>query len=315
MAKVILESQMRLHGLIARAIDNLNKLGRENITKGAVQSRLKLLDDNWEKFVKGDSDLYAGSLQESDKTHPYFTSDVYSLCEEAFLSAKTDFLDKLELLSQVNSARSRAELSDSIASTSGGRYSALPKITLPKFSGKYSEWRPFCDLFKSMVGDNNELRPVEKLQYLKTSLVGDAANHLANIPTTDDNFQPAWNKLIAKYDNKRALVNAQLDVLFGLQPLKRKDSRELENLRAAVSGVLEALRALGGHIETWDFFLVYFVCRKLDSDTHEAWELQIAGNRTLRSTKSLIFFWQVERVPSKQLMQENQYSRKRRRRL
>ena len=170
------------------------------------------------------------------------------------MSARTDFLDKLDLLAQVNSARSRAELSDSIASTSDGRYSALPKITLPKFSGKYSEWRPFCDLFKSMVGDNNELRPVEKLQYLKTSLVGDAANHLANIPTTDDNFQPAWNKLTAKCDNKRALVNAQLDVLFGLQPLTRKDSRELENLRAAVSGVFEALRALGGHIETWDFF-------------------------------------------------------------
>lgn len=42
--------QGELHGRIARAVENLKKMGQANITLGAVQSRIANLDKNWEKF-------------------------------------------------------------------------------------------------------------------------------------------------------------------------------------------------------------------------------------------------------------------------
>ena len=191
MAQAIIESQMRIYGLISRALENLNKLGRDNITRGAVQSRLNLLDSNWSKFEQGNTDLYSRELSSADGGHAYFTEDVFSACEEAFLTAKAAFLDKLEDFAAQRSSGISSTRSGAATSTSSTHHASLPKIELPTFSGKYSEWSAFCDLFQSMVGDNSDLRPVTKLHYLKTHLTGEAARSLSRNPTTDDNYERA----------------------------------------------------------------------------------------------------------------------------
>ena len=61
--------QMRLYGFIARAVENLKKLGRDKITRGAIQSRLDNLESNWEKFQRADGDLYSEELSDSVKDH------------------------------------------------------------------------------------------------------------------------------------------------------------------------------------------------------------------------------------------------------
>ena len=47
--------------------------------------------------------------------------------------------------------------------------SALPRIKLPSFSGDYQAWRPFHDLFTSLIKDNADLTTVEKMHYLSGS--------------------------------------------------------------------------------------------------------------------------------------------------
>jgi len=134
-------------------------------------------------------------------------------------------------------------------------------------------------MFLSLVGKNDSLPAVEKLHHLKCSLSGEAAKLVSAIPVTEENHERAWAKHKLRYENKRALVNAQVDTLFTIKPLTKKSARELDQLRSTVNDVLEALRALGGAIQHWDFFLVYFVCHRLDRDTHEALELHL-GNST-----------------------------------
>ncbi|XP_011687026.1 PREDICTED: uncharacterized protein LOC105449469 [Wasmannia auropunctata] len=85
---------------------------------------------------------------------------------------------------------------------------ALPKIALPKFAGEYHAWLTFRDLFKSMVSLNPDIRPVEKLHYLKTHISGDAARLISNFTITADNYASAWGALCARYDNKRLLVHS-----------------------------------------------------------------------------------------------------------
>ncbi|EZA57979.1 hypothetical protein X777_02026 [Ooceraea biroi] len=101
----------------------------------------------------------------------YFSADLYDKCEEAYFSAKT------ELLTLKDNYPDPAELAvnTSLNASTTNNTRALPKITLPKFSGEYQEWRTFHDLFTSMVVDNPHLAAVEKLHYLKSHITGEAA--------------------------------------------------------------------------------------------------------------------------------------------
>lgn len=52
----------------------------------------------------------------------------------------------------------------------------LPKIDLPKFSGDYGDWFPFQDVFNTMINENPQLSNIQKFQYLKSSVTGEAAD-------------------------------------------------------------------------------------------------------------------------------------------
>jgi len=108
--------------------------------------------------------------------------------------------------------------------------SRLPRIDLPKFDGTPSKWLSFKDLFNSLVTENPTLSAVEKFQYLKTSVIGSAAHLLSNTALTADNFQRAWEALIAFYENKRLLVNAALHSLLSLKRMSGESATEMEQL-------------------------------------------------------------------------------------
>ena len=64
----------------------------------------------------------------------------------------------------------------------------LPAIKIPSFDGDFLNWFQFKDLFISVVKNKLHISNIQKLQYLKDALVGDAANVLDNIATTDAKF-------------------------------------------------------------------------------------------------------------------------------
>lgn len=78
-----------------------------------------------------------------------------------------------------------------------------------------------------MIGTNVALSNVEKMHYLKTSLTGDAAKLIINIPVSEDTFSIAWEALVQHYENKRVLISSQLDKLFTIKRIKNKSSQEL----------------------------------------------------------------------------------------
>lgn len=50
----------------------------------------------------------------------------------------------------------------------------LPKIEIPKFSGNFTTWPNFRELFTKIIDSKIGLSGAEKLQYLKSSLIGAA---------------------------------------------------------------------------------------------------------------------------------------------
>ncbi|KYN17844.1 hypothetical protein ALC57_09837 [Trachymyrmex cornetzi] len=152
----------------------------------------------------------------------------------------------------------------------------LPRIDIPKFSGNPEDWLSFKDLFTSLVIAIRSLSSVEKLQYLKTSLVGTAAQLLRNMSVTGDNFQRAWDALIAFYENKRMLVNTALNSL-SLKRMTKELAGELERLYTSIMQIYRSLENLQRPVSHWDDFLIFIAVQRLDSETVKTWE-QLLGS-------------------------------------
>ena len=69
----------------------------------------------------------------------------------------------------------------------------LPKLNVPTFSGEFSNWLSFKDLFQASVIKVDGLSNGENLQLLKFHVCGEAAELIKTIQTTDANFEIAGN--------------------------------------------------------------------------------------------------------------------------
>ena len=65
----------------------------------------------------------------------------------------------------------------------------LPKLQLPTFTGSYTEWTSFFDLFKAAKDSNTQLTNCEKLNYLKACVKVDAAKLISLFSITDYNME------------------------------------------------------------------------------------------------------------------------------
>ncbi|XP_024877238.1 uncharacterized protein LOC112458058, partial [Temnothorax curvispinosus] len=169
-------------------------------------------------------------------------------------------------------------LSNEIPSTSGYPYSRLPRIKIPTFDGNPAKWLEYRDLFASMVVSTS-LNPVEKLQYLKTSLTGTASQLIQNTALTTENFSKTWESLVSFYDNNRLQINTALDSLFNLKPITKESSVELELLYTTVLQIHSTLETLQQPVETWDVIFVQLTVLKLDSESIKAWENTLGNHK------------------------------------
>lgn len=128
----------------------------------------------------------------------------------------------------------------------------LPTITLPKFDGKYEEWLSFEDSFKTLVHDNVKIPTVQKFNYLKSCLIGNAAQVIHSLTTTAENYEIAWNLLREGYSNKRIIIQNHVKALFELQVMLKESASGLSTLLDTALRHIHALQNLGQAMDGWD---------------------------------------------------------------
>ncbi|XP_029167976.1 uncharacterized protein LOC114938272 [Nylanderia fulva] len=271
--EALLDRQHELFGLIARACENLQKLGPSKTTRGAVQSRLTILKANWEKFQAQHENLYKLKSSELKKLD-YIVDKIYEQCEEKFAEAQGTMLTILDSFAPPQQNTS-AEISMNSSSASHSR--RLPRIDLPKFNGEYSQWNHFRDLFASMINANTDLSAVEKLHYLKMSLSDEPATLLKGVEISSEGFNRAWDTLIDRYDNKRILIEAQLSALFSIRKAKSECASEVKRLLCELKEAIGALATLGCPVHHWDIILIFMTVRKLDVESVKEWEKSLGA--------------------------------------
>ncbi|XP_036150702.1 uncharacterized protein LOC118648495 [Monomorium pharaonis] len=216
--------------------------------------------------------------------HDYFTKGAQLEETMLHLAAK-------RTISRLRNALTVTPAQPTTASTSSATHdSHLPDISLPKFSGVYSDWPEYRDLFGSMIINNERLTPVEKLHYLRVSLEGAPAKHISGYPMAADSFHPSWEALKDKYENKRLLITSYLDRIFdGSGPIQRK-AEQLTTLIDTVQESLTSINSLGLPVDLGDAILVHHVIKKLDRVTREQWETKIGAERSYPRFEQLVTF-------------------------
>lgn len=258
---------------ISKFITNTNKTGKANQTPGFFQARIQLLNKYWNTF----SDNHRNIVKhpEAKEAAKYISDEYFDEIEVVYADTLGFLLDAVtptqqapgpdhEGLAEVHVPQQRHE----------NVHIKLPPIAIPKFSGDYSTWTSFFDLFDALVVKNPTLSNVNKLHHLKASLSGEAELVLRKYAIEDRNFEPAWKHLQGRFDNKRLLVNSHFAKLL-LQQKVSSSAAAIRHLHDVSSEAITSIQSLLDDNLQFSSLLIYILTQKLDKHTVQAWEESI----------------------------------------
>ena len=165
----------------------------------------------------------------------------------------------------------------------------LPPMTIPTFDGSYEGWCSFEDLFVATVDKHTGISNAQKLQYLKSSVKGDAAKLIQAFQVTDENYTQAWELLRDRYNNKRDIVQSILLRMFNQRFLTKESAKDLQTLADTTSECVRSLSVLERPTDTWDDVLVFLITERMDPESRRQWTLTLKGTE-LPKFKDLLEF-------------------------
>ncbi|XP_050302472.1 uncharacterized protein LOC126740480 [Anthonomus grandis grandis] len=149
----------------------------------------------------------------------------------------------------------------------------LPRIKVPVFSGNRRDWPAFYDLFRTLVHEKRSLSDIQRFQHLQMAVQGEAAELIRNIALTEANYPVAFNALIERFENKRALATDYWLAIYNAPPAKTHSAGDLRRLITTFSQNMEALNSLQG-IDLWDFTKLNLLLQKIDPSLKTRFEIE-----------------------------------------
>eukprot|EP00112_Aurelia_sp_Birch-Aquarium-sp1_P000051 Seg1001.8 transcript_id=Seg1001.8/GoldUCD/mRNA.D3Y31 product="hypothetical protein" protein_id=Seg1001.8/GoldUCD/D3Y31 len=140
----------------------------------------------------------------------------------------------------------------------------LPYLQLKKFDGNPTEWAAFWDSFASAIDKNPDLEDVQKFNYLKSYLQGNAARALGEIQATNKNYAEAISMLKDRFGNKQTVIGSHMSKFEEIKPVKRiSDLSELRTLFDQVEANVRSLESFGVYADSYGTFLALQILKKL----------------------------------------------------
>lgn len=227
--EALLDFQIELYERICKAKSNFKKSPKDRITKQYLEGRLELVDQMWFEFSSGHKDLKRSTEKRLLLDSEYVKKEIYDKTEECYLDYKAELKTSLAMFTDPVADNPTA-YNDTRANVKSSSHIRLPKINIPNFSGKYSEWAAFRDLYVALVHSNEELNKVQKLHYLKSYLEGEAEQYLRHIPIANENYDRCWKLLEERYNNKKYICHLTLKRLFSQRNIVHESATSLKDL-------------------------------------------------------------------------------------
>lgn len=156
-----------------------------------------------------------------------------------------------------------------------GHNSRLPNIKLPKFSGKYSEYKNFMGLFENLVDSDPCLTDIQKFNHLLSCLSNEALGTVKAFNVSEQNYSKAMASLRKVYDNPCLIFFDNISTLFDLPKITKPSAIELRTMIDTVSAIYNSLLSMGDDKNIANAIIIHLVMSKVDPITKSKWEEQL----------------------------------------
>ncbi|XP_077989885.1 uncharacterized protein LOC144444346 [Glandiceps talaboti] len=192
----------------------------------------------------GELSAFERQLQErKEECQPGITKQLQSMFE---LQTQMQTQTKLLLEAQQQANLSPHHTSQHSPSSNSANVK-LPKLEITSFNGDILKWIEFWDSFASAVHYNTSLSPIDKFNYLRSKLTGEALNSLSGLTLSNENYEIAVTILKERFGDEQTVINTHYTSLMDLSPSPNQLTR-LRSLHDALERHLRSLEALGQNV-------------------------------------------------------------------
>ena len=196
--------------------------------------------------------------------------------------------DQMKLMQQQQAAAVPGTLSSASStvptaatpSVTGATTTRLPQRQIRHFKGDILEWTSFWETFNAAI-HTSSIPTVQKFDYLKEYLKGDARLIVENLELSDTNYQLAIDELKRTYGKKEVLIEAHMEKLDSLQPVKDpKEVTALRHLQLTIQSHITALESLGQSKTSYGSYLGRRLMKLLPNKLQEKWAEEATNDVT-----------------------------------
>ena len=160
----------------------------------------------------------------------------------------------------------------------------LPFLQSKKFGGSPTEWKAFWDAFASAIDNNTDLENIQKLNYLKLYLYGNAARAIDGFQATNEHYERAVRQLEERFGDLQVMVSGHMNQFKEIKPVQ--NIMDINGLRELFDKLETNVRSLEGIVvqtETCEAILTPEILKKLPEQLRilitrklpDSWDLRL----------------------------------------
>ncbi|XP_058456485.1 uncharacterized protein LOC131433895 [Malaya genurostris] len=203
-----------------------------------LKFRIEKLDQLWEDFNEVQAEIELEEELEAD------VSPIRIAFETDFFQLKGSLAEKLDAVASTRSSPSHD------TQPAQSTHIRLPELKIPEFN-------------------------VQKFQYLKAVLKGEALRLVQSLTVSAANYTIAWDTLRKRYDNKNLQIKQHFSAMLSTTSIRKESATALSDLADEFDKHVSVLNKLEDSKDHWNSFLVELLSSKLDLVSQKEWESQL----------------------------------------
>lgn len=232
-----------------------------------LQTKMEMLENYMKHFDSIQSKI---EILEPDTELKSSERDTF---EDSYCELKAKLLSFLFSRQSVGAPASTPNLNQSMGQGIPHSSHKLHKLAVPTFDGQLTNWLEFWLSFKSLVHDNKDILPSDKLQYLKQALKGGKAETVLQVlDPSEENYDSAIKLIKSRYYKKRYLFQSHINSLFDLKAVSRANIDQLHFMVDKINAHMSSMKSIATTEQIVDGLLIYILSSKLDGQTQLTWE-------------------------------------------
>lgn len=112
-------------------------------------------------------------------------------------------------------------------------------------------------------------------------MTDEPAQMIKHLPLCAGSYERAWIILNKRYDNERAIINANLKRVYDLQTPVVESSELLKTMLNVCNECIATVNSYGIDTNSWDAIMIFTLTRHLDTQNIQYWEERIQGKKTI----------------------------------